>query len=129
VEHHDGAIIAAFIKKERRARWSLSLGDSTRRPAFLDRLNHCDELDERCCTWLESNVDIAELLTKAGAPRDCYVVSSAAELDGRVMALRDALDAVPRHGWGTIVSCIPGRLAYYYDEEGVRRCILKLKRS
>ena len=28
-------------------------------------------------------------------------------------------------GWGTIVSCLPGRLAYYYDEEGARRMLLE----
>ena len=30
-------------------------------------------------------------------------------------------------GWGTIVPCIRGKLAYYYDESGERRELLKKK--
>jgi hypothetical protein len=43
------------------------------------------------------------------------------------MALLVAMEETTVAGWGTIISCIPGELAYYYDEEGERRAILERK--
>jgi hypothetical protein len=51
-------------------------------------------------------------------------------LDGKTLPLAKAVNDVeimPKNGWGTIVSCIPGELAYYYDEEGERYAILQRK--
>jgi hypothetical protein len=49
VEHaaHEGAVVRAFIVPARRARWLEALTDPARRWRFLDRLNHCPDLDPR----------------------------------------------------------------------------------
>jgi len=44
-------------------------------------------------------------------------------MDGREFPLIDALKRIVGYGMGTIVSCIPGKLGYFEDEDG--RCILE----
>jgi hypothetical protein len=45
-------------------------------------------------------------------------------IDGSVLPPNEAVSAAALGGWGTILSCIPGGLAYYYDECGARRMLL-----
>ena len=59
---------------------------------------------------------VEEILRKRGAPDRCFVVSSNTGLDGREMALREALDAVIGCGEGAFISCIPGKLGYFEFE-------------
>ena len=56
-----------------------------------------------------------------------YVRASSCPSDGQIMPLLDAMNETEATGWGTIISCVPGQLAYYYDEEGERRAILERK--
>jgi|GEM_PF-3638844 len=51
-------------------------------------------------------------------------MSSVEQLDGRVYTLEVAVRRVEEAGWGSLVVCIPGQLAYYYDELGERRALL-----
>jgi hypothetical protein len=120
----EAAIIDAFIATHRRERWRLSLGSPQRRHKFLDCLNHCRDFDPRYAQSLASNTDVRALLQSHGAGERCYVVSAAAEIDSQELPLSDAIAAAAQHGWGTILSCLPGRLAYYYDERGERRFLL-----
>jgi len=122
---HEEATIRAFLIPPRRTRWLESLASAKRRGPCLDKLNHCRDLDERYTTPLPSNTDVVALLRSHGAPATCYVLSSTKEIDGLEMPLDEAILATHTGGWGTIVSCIPGRLAYYYDECGDRRMLLK----
>jgi hypothetical protein len=119
------ATIRAFISPARRMRWLESLASAKRRRRFLDRLNHCGDIDERYARPLASNVDVVALLRARGAPATCYVLSATADLDGRELPLAEAVVEAELNGWGTIVSCLPGRLAYYYDECGERRMLLE----
>ena len=119
------ATIQAFIDSARRPRWIESLKATKRRRRFLDRLNHCRDLDPRFATLLDSNSDVVAVLKAHGAPATCYVVSDTLALDGREMPLADAVSESELGGWGTIISCVPGRLAYYYDECGERRILLE----
>jgi hypothetical protein len=117
--------IKAFFYKERHDRYLLLLGNKERRKEILNKLNHCKDLNPKFADWLKSNANIYDLLKEEGAPDKCYVISGDDDIDGVTMDLRDAIEAAPRGGWGTIISCIPGKLAYYYDELGERRAILK----
>jgi hypothetical protein len=56
-----------------------------------------------------------------GAPDDCWVFGN--HIDGRQMKLEEALDEVIGLGTGTIVSCLPGKLAFFESEDG--RMILR----
>jgi hypothetical protein len=121
---HEEAVVRAFIAPARRPRW-LEFLASDRRSAFLDRLNHCRDFDPRYAAPLAAGVSVASLLKARGAPATCYVLSAKWELDGREMPLVEALNAAEVGGWGTLISCIPGRLAYFYDECGERRLVLE----
>ncbi len=117
--------IKAFIIREKQARYIYLLSTPKKRRTGVGRLNHCTDMDARYVQWLGHGTDVEAVLRSAGCPNTVYVMSSAEEIDGRTLPLKEALDLVVQHGWGTIVSCIPGRLAYYYDELGERRAILK----
>jgi len=125
MNEHEETFVRAFIASARRARWLESLASSKRRQRLLDRLNHCQDLDERYTTLLPSNTDVIALLRSRGAPTMCYVLSCTAEIDGQLLALDEAVSAAELGGWGTVISCIPGRLAYYYDECGARRMLME----
>jgi hypothetical protein len=92
---------------------------------MLDRLNHCQDLDVRFAVPLPSNADVVAMLRSRGAPATCYVLSATASIDGQVLPLAEAISAAEFGGWGTILTCLPGRLAYYYDECGARRMLLE----
>lgn len=92
---------------------------------MLDRLNHCRDLDTRFTSELPSNANVYELLMTRNAPQTCYVLSDNIQIDGREMKLSDAIEQAKFGGWGTLIGCIPNRLAYYYDECGERQMILE----
>jgi hypothetical protein len=117
--------IGAFIARDRRVRWLDALASPTRRSKFLDRLNHCRDFDERYATALDSNVDVVAILRALGAPETCYVISDSPDLDGRELPISQAVMEVEQHGWGTLVCCLPGRLAYFYGENGEQRLLLQ----
>jgi hypothetical protein len=117
--------IRAFIVPARRPRYLESLASPKRRGRFLDHLNHCRDIDDRFVTPLASNADVAAELRRRGAPDTCYVISNTAGIDGRELPLEEAIEEATMGGWGTIICCIPGRLAYYYDECGERRMLLE----
>jgi hypothetical protein len=122
---HEEALIRAFMAPERRSRWLEGLASAKRRAKQLDRLNHCRDLDERYATELPSSTDVVALLRARGAPEACYVLSAIRALDGREMRLADAVREAELGGWGTLLGCLPGRLAYYYGESGERRILLE----
>ncbi len=71
--------------------------------------------------------EIARLLADLGAPETCWAVSDWPALDRRELSLMDALKEVVGSGMGTLLSCVPGRLAYYEGEEMGERWILQRK--
>ena len=124
----DAATIQAFVIKEKKQRYLEMLANSKKRAKFLDGLNHCSDLDERFTTPVCWH-DAIDELRKRGAPDRCHIISSINEFDGIDLPLAAALLWVEQQGWGTIICCIPGQLAYYYDECGFRRLILERKSS
>ena len=68
---------------------------------------------------------IEMLLKRKGALDSCHVTSSNADIDDREMPLREALRETVGSGFGTIISCIPGKLAYFEGEEQNERYILE----
>ena len=129
MNEHETKTINAFIVKEKRERYKLLLSNSKKRRVALDHLNHSHDLDEKYVTWLSSNASVERMLRHEGSPEEVYVISDTKEIDGRLMPLSEALSETFSGGWGTIISCIPGQLAYYYDERGDREAILKRKPS
>ncbi len=117
-------VVNAFFLKERKERYLFLLKSKKRRSEALKRLNHSSDIDEKHIMWLPSNANIYDILKKEGSPDQVFIISDS-ELDGSTMDLKEAIKETSSHGWGTIISSIHGKLAYYYDEEGQRRGILK----
>jgi hypothetical protein len=98
-----------------------------RRDAVLSKMGHFRGLDPR---WahsftpaLHSPSSIEELLRSKGAPPTCYAISENSSIDGRFLSLNEALKETAGSGFGTLLSCIPGKLGYFEDEE--KRFILE----
>jgi hypothetical protein len=122
------AFVRAFIVAPKRDRYLQLLASPNRRRDFLDRLNHQLDYDAAFAAPIpadqQSASGIALLLTQRGAPATCHLISSDSALDHRDLPLSEALDQVVGFGFGTVVSCIPGRLAYYEAEDAGERYIL-----
>lgn len=118
------ATINAFIAREKRERWLMKLADPKKRRAFLDRLNHCNDFDGRYVTAVSPGAQIDQLLRDRGTPEQVHIMSDVAEKDGQTMSLGEALESLDSDFFGTIICCVPGRLAFYYGEGGEECLIL-----
>ena len=124
------ALVDAFIVPAKRERYKMLLASNKSRARILDELNHLCDLNSRYAIEIPSKSDVAALLRRRGAPERCHVISDVAELDGSEMdgsemLLQDAIDKTETYMWGTLIGCIPGRLAYYYGEAGEQRLLLE----
>ena len=61
--------------------------------------------------------NIYRLLQAKGAGLTGWVLSEDPEIDGQEMDLRAALEHVNGRQIGTILSCVPGKLAYFERED------------
>lgn len=117
------SLVQAFVRSERRDRALFELGSSKKRGDFFNKLCHrfTTILDERFMSVIpEPNScsdDICNLLKAEGAPKTCYVMSSASDLDLQEVSLTEAMLKVVGLGLPSIVSCIPGKLAYFEAEQ------------
>lgn len=129
----EGDFARAFIVSHKRRRVQELLASKKRRKDFLQSLCHFSDFDPQCVENLpppsQTSEGILSWLRSKGAPDTCYVVSANANLDGRSMLLGDALDAVVGRVPGTVVSCVPGRLAFYEGEASGGRYILTRSRA
>jgi hypothetical protein len=120
-EHEEG-IIRGFIAKDRQERYLAMLGTEKRRAKWRSELAHFNALDERFASPISPKVahgveQIAVLLRTKGAGNSGWVISEDVLLDGREMELEIALRSVWGRGMGTFISCIPGKLAYFENED------------
>ncbi len=118
---HERELVGAFFAPEVRPRYLSLLSTVKGRKKFVSRLAHLDLLDARFAHLIDPEVQttdaIEDDLKRRGAPASCYVVSENPRVDGRQMALRDALEAIGGSAPGTFLSCVAGCLAYFEGEE------------
>jgi hypothetical protein len=121
--------LARFFVPPKRERYAEMIGHPKKRRKFLLELAHLNSLDPRYIVPLPPKKlfpeQIAAILTQKGAPQTCWVTSENPDLDGREMALHEALKEVVGLQMGTFLSCIPGKLAYYEGEAMGDRWILE----
>ena len=123
--------LALFIVGEWRARFRESLASEKRRSKLRSQLPHFSHIDARFATAVPANEQTATALSARlralGAGERCYLLSEDSELDGREMPLDEALSIVVGEGTqlATFISCIPGRVAYFHDEEPATRYVLE----
>ena len=126
---HEEGFVETFVSRDRRDRVRGQLRNHKRRRKYLDRLNHTPDLDDRFLYKVpppQQHVsEILALLRKRGAPESCFAISGPDGLDRTELPLEEALSAVVGRGIGTVLSCLPGRLAYYEGEDAGERYILE----
>lgn len=122
-------IVSAFVISSRRSRYLSILESKQGRNKFRAKLAHFHDFDPRFIRHIppirQNSKDIEAMLRSLGAPNKCFVISEADEIDASEADLRGALDMIIGHGFGTILSCLHGYLAFYESEESGERFILR----
>jgi hypothetical protein len=122
-------LVRAFFDRSRKPRYlALAETGSKGREKLRRSLPHLRDLDARFVRTIPSHAQdsasILNMLRELGAPSSCYVISENADLDNSEMPLHHALEYVVGKGMGTIISCIPGSLAYFEGEGPSDRAVL-----
>jgi hypothetical protein len=116
-------IVKSFFTKRIQQRVLFELFSAKKRMNAMNRLNHNYSTTLREEFMIEipkpnSNLkEIEKLLKKYGAGNDCYAMSWNDSIDGRHMSLTSALEVAVGEGFPSIISCIPGKLAYFEAEQ------------
>jgi len=115
------ALLAAFVKRNKRDRYREILSSPRLRHKFTDQLAHFADFDPKYRLPIPSNklfVDnIAFELQKRRSPSIVFAISEDPSLDQRELRLVEALKQIVGRGMGTVLSCIPGRLAFVETED------------
>jgi hypothetical protein len=122
------ATLRAFVVPAKRDRLIALLGSAKRRKRALDTLNHFTGWDPRWAEPISSSTDVLAVLRKAGAPPNCHVISGDNGLDGRDAPLAEAVSAAERYWFASILCCVPGELAVFFDETAAPRTRVLLRR-
>lgn len=125
---HETAFVKAFLKRATWARYLQLLANRKRRAEILVRLDRkLDYLPEFAVEVPEDQdhpEGLEALLRAQGAPVICHVLANGLPLDGREVPLQEALKAICLHGHGSVLSCVPGHLAFYRPEAPGRGVLL-----
>jgi hypothetical protein len=119
---HEEAVVKAFIPSHRQERFLEIIAKPKKRAKLLTELSHYKALDPRFMLGIPSDQQhppaLVKLLRAKGAGSTCYIISENSWLDGREVDLETALKETVGCQMGTLISCIPGRLGYFEDEDG-----------
>jgi len=119
--HNEHSLIAAFVKRSKRDRYREILSNPRLRHKFTSQLAHFADFDEKYRVAIPSNklfVDNIVLeLRKRHSPNVVFAISEDPALDQSEVSLVEALNKIVGRGMGTVLSCIPGRLAFVETED------------
>jgi hypothetical protein len=98
------------------------LGHPKHRRKFTDELAHFKWLDDRFAhpippSIAHTSAELVQLLRKKGAGQTVWVISDDKVIDAKEMLLVDAMTHIWGKEIGTILSCVPGKLAFFAGEE------------
>jgi hypothetical protein len=114
--HDEHSLIAAFVKRSKRDRYREILSNPRLRHKFTSKLAHFPDFDLKYRLPIPSEklfVDnIAGELRKRHSPNMVFAISEDPAIDQKELALGEALKQIVGRGIGTVLSCIPGRLAF-----------------
>lgn len=117
--------IARFLVPEKRARWKYLVERPSRRADLMDELEDAVFLPAAIIPAEYSHLadcDLERFLKERGAPARCYSLSIVPGCRSVFLDLSDALFRTHGEDSTTLLSCIPGRLAYFEGER--RRLVL-----
>src|SRR5882762_2742080 len=119
--NHEEALIKAFIPTHRQERFLEIIAKPKKRAKLLTQLYHFDDLNPKFMVAIPPNQQnpssLVKLLKAKGAGSVCYVMSTNSLLDGKEVELETALKETVGSQEGTLISCLPGRLGYFEDED------------
>ena len=119
--HHENSLIAAFVKRNKRDRYREIVSDSRLRYKFTSQLAHFKDFDPQYRLPIPSRRlfadNIARELDKLHTPKVVFAISEDPALDQKEVPLAESLEQIVGRGIGTILSCIPGRLAFVETED------------
>jgi hypothetical protein len=119
--HSEQALIAAFVKRSKRDRYREILSNPRLRHKFTGQLAHFSDFDSKYRLSIPSNKlfveNIAIELQKRHSPNIVFAISEDPALDQKELLLVEALKQTVGRGMGTVLSCIPGRLAFVETED------------
>ncbi len=119
--HNEQALIAAFIKRSKRDRYREIVSNPRLRHKFTSQLAHFVDFDPKYRLPIPSKKlfagNIAIELQKRHSPKVVYAISEDPALDQRELPLVQALERIVGYGMGTVLSCLPGRLAFVETED------------
>jgi hypothetical protein len=118
---HEQSLIAAFVGKTKRDRYREILSNPRLRRKFTSQLAHFKDFDPQFRLPIPSNKlfveDIALELQKRHSPNIVFAISEDPSLDQKELPLIEALKQTVGRGMGTVLSCIPGHLAFVETED------------
>lgn len=113
--------MAAFVKRSKRNRYREILSSPRLRHKFTSQLAHFADFDPKYRVPILSDklfVDnIARELQKRRCPNTVFAISEDPALDEKELPLLEALKQIVGRGMGTVLSCIPGQLAFVETED------------
>jgi hypothetical protein len=121
--NHEEGFVRAFIEKSKQDRCLSFLSTQKNRRKFTVELSHFKWLDERFAHPIPVNTahtvkEMATLLRSKGAGPTVWIISEQSNIDAaQELGLENALGEIWGRGIGSILSCIPGRLGYFEDED------------
>ena len=119
--HNEQALIAAFVKRSKRDRYREILSNPCLRDKFTSQLAHLKDFDAKYRLSIPSDKLFVENTTvelqRRHSPNIIFAISEDPTLDQKEFPLVEALKLIVGRGMGTVLSCIPGRLAFVETED------------
>lgn len=119
--HHEQSLVAAFVLRSKRERYREFLSNPRLRHKFVRQLAHFADFDPRYRLPIPSHSlfvgNTVRELQKRHSPNAVFVISEDTSLDQKELPLEEALQEVIGRGMGTVLSCIPGHLAFVETED------------
>ena len=119
--HHEHSLIAAFVKRSKRNRYREILSNPRLRHKFTHKLAHFTDFDTKYRLPIRSeklfvgNINVE--LKRRHSPNMVFAISEDPGIDQKELPLIEALERIVGRGMGTVLSCIPGRLAFVETED------------
>lgn len=126
---HEIGFINSFVIAPKKQRFLEFINSKKGRAKFTVELDHPNFISEIYAGEIPPSDQTPEkieiLLKEKHCPETGYLISSDSELDGLTLPREIALKRIVGNGFGTIISFIPGKLAYFENEDGDIRFILE----
>lgn len=123
-EEHEIGFTKSFVTKNKRDRFIEFVYSKKRHDEFASELDHPKVISmefAREIVPVEQNpASIFAILRKRTKTDTCFVISTNQSINQKQMLIIDALEKTVGSAYGTILSIIPGKLAYFEDEDEER---------